>query len=325
MARSYHRPDPNYETLPPYAESQLSAKDPGYEVVSQPRGRVNSIDPGYEVVPQKREPGYETVAGKDPGYESVAAPGPSSALDPGYETVHHNPGPGARHKHTSYGPRSFPTGSEYETVSRDRDPGYESVPVKRAVSLEPGYETLPERTVAGPGPAGARNSETVYSVVNKKPRAAPAPRLPSSDKSQENLSEEEGYETIPADKRKAYDPGYETLPTEEDKGGHRTAATDPGYETVAKPLTERVSEAASTDPEYAKLKDADIEFIDESADELDDGLADLKTDDLTVEGSASASSSLIQMSVVDSGPGVRRSSVVVIEHVPGAGEGAEEQ
>ena len=320
MARSYHRPDPNYETLPPYAESQLSerdpgyemvqpgdrgrprghgrdpdyetvnseAKDPGYEVVSQPRGRVNSIDPGYEVVPQKREPGYETVAGKDPGYESVAAPGPSSALDPGYETVHHNPGPGARHKHTSYGPRSFPTGSEYETVSRDRDPGYESVggfrdpgyesvPVKRAVSLEPGYETLPERTVAGPGPAGARNSETVYSVVNKKPRAAPAPRLPSSDKSQENLSEEEGYETIPADKRKAYDPGYETLPMEEDKSGHRKAATDPGYETVAKPLTERVSEAASTDPEYAKLKDADIEFIDESADELDDGLADLKT------------------------------------------------
>ena len=51
----------------------------------------------------------------------------------------------------------------------------------------------------------------------------------------------------------------------------------------------------------------------------------LTSDELTVEGSASASSSLIQMSVVDSGPGVRRSSVVVIEHVPGAGEGAEEQ
>ena len=31
---------------------------------------------------------------------------------------------------------------------------------------------------------------------------------------------------------------------------------------------------------------------------------------------SSASSSLIHMSVVDSGPGVRRSSVVVIEHVP---------
>ena len=53
----------------------------------------------------------------------------------------------------------------------------------------------------------------------------------------------------------------------------------------------------------------------------------LTSDDLTVDGSASASSSLIQMSVVDSGPGVRRSSVVVIEHVPGAGagEGSEEQ
>ena len=36
-------------------------------------------------------------------------------------------------------------------------------------------------------------------------------------------------------------------------------------------------------------------------------------EDITVE--SSQSSSLIQMSVVDSGPGVRRSSVVVIEHV----------
>ena len=38
------------------------------------------------------------------------------------------------------------------------------------------------------------------------------------------------------------------------------------------------------------------------------------SEDLTVD--SSASSSLIHMSVVDSGPGVRRSSVVVIEHVP---------
>ena len=41
------------------------------------------------------------------------------------------------------------------------------------------------------------------------------------------------------------------------------------------------------------------------------------SEDLTVD--SSASSSLIQMSVVDTGPGVRRSSVVVIEHVPGSG------
>ena len=41
----------------------------------------------------------------------------------------------------------------------------------------------------------------------------------------------------------------------------------------------------------------------------------LTSDELTVDGSASASSSLIQMSVVDSARGVRRSSVVVIEHV----------
>ena len=41
-------------------------------------------------------------------------------------------------------------------------------------------------------------------------------------------------------------------------------------------------------------------------------------EDMTVD--SSASSSLIHMSVVDTGPGVRRSSVVVIEHVPGASD-----
>ena len=38
----------------------------------------------------------------------------------------------------------------------------------------------------------------------------------------------------------------------------------------------------------------------------------------------SSHSSLIQMSVVDTGPGVRRSSVVVIEHVPGAAPQAQD-
>merc|ERR1740116_375460 len=122
MARSYNdhefrgRPDPNYETLPPYADSQLSerdpgyemvqqrrgrrdpdyetvtseVKDPGYEVVSGPRGRVNSLDPGYETVPQKRDPGYESVKP------------PASNLDPGYETVQTSRGQRS-------GPRSFPS------------------------------------------------------------------------------------------------------------------------------------------------------------------------------------------------------------------------
>merc|ERR1712098_386517 len=93
-----------------------------------------------------------------------------------------------------------------------------------AVSLEPGYETLPERV---PGPCQltkdnvTSSSDQVYSVVNKKQRAAPAARLPSnvSEESEkkrrevasENNSEEEGYETIPADKRKdSYDPDYES-------------------------------------------------------------------------------------------------------------------
>ena len=78
------------------------------------------------------------------------------------------------------------------------------------------------------------------------------------------------------------------------------------------------------------MKDADIEYIDESADEVDDEIGRLQAgnsikgqtkhlnhnypdEDVTVE--SSQSSSLIHMSVVESGHGVRRSSVVVIEHV----------
>ena len=323
MAKSYNdefrgQPDPNYETLPPYADSQLSERDPGYEivhpasnlqrrvrrdpdyetvnsevkepgyeVVSGARGRANSIDPGYETVPQKR----------DPGYESVKPPPHSSGLDPGYETVQSSRG---QSKHSSScGPRSFP--SEYESVSRDRDPGYESVggfrdpgyetvPVKRAASLEPGYETLPERTPSSPpAPRTDPASETVYSVVNKKQRAAPAARLPANKAAEMNGSDEDGeegpsYETIPADKRnisnQGYDPGYEELPPVGGGAQREPAAApsgagdrDPGYETIAPKL----GEAASTGPGYARLKDADIEFIDESADELEDGLSDLKS------------------------------------------------
>jgi hypothetical protein len=327
MNRSYHeeyRPrvdsnrDPGYETVP-YAESQLSERDPGYEVVPQNRGlardpdyetvpselkdpgyetvpqrnRINSIDPGYETVPQKREPGYESVKPKvphDPGYETVD----------GHINKQHKNGP-------SYGPRSYPP--DYDSVNRDpgyesvgfKDPGYETVPQARTQSLEPGYETVPDR------------SEVRYSKVNKKTRAAPAARPPQASsyetgKIRGNMSEEEGYETIPADQRKnVYDPGYETLPQER-------GPSDPGYETIPKRESDLASEAASTDPDYARLKDADIEYIDESADELDDEIGRLQTDeDITVE--SSGGSSLIHMSVVDSGPGVRRSSVVVIEHV----------
>jgi len=339
--------DPGYETVP-YAESQLSERDPGYEVVPQNRrigkdpdyetvpselkdpgyesvphrNRVNSIDPGYESVPQKREPGYESVPRKEPGYESV-----KQRHDPGYETVNNHTK--QLNKGHSYGPRSFPP--DYESVIRERDPGYESVgfkdpgyetvPQKRTQSLEPGYETVPERI------RESSNSEVRYSKVNKKQRAAPAARtpgyqdgavvlendlnyetLPEMGKLTGNISEEEGYETIPEDQRKTmYDPEYETLPQER-------GPSDPGYETIPKRDLDVASEAASTDPDYARLKDADIEFIDESADEIDDEIGRLQTDeDVTVE--SSQSSSLIHMSVVDSGPGVRRSSVVVIEHV----------
>merc|ERR1719431_937745 len=291
MNRSYHeeyRPrvdsnrDPGYETVP-YAESQLSERDPGYEVVPQNRGmgmardpdyetvpselkdpgyetvpqrtRINSIDPGYETVPQKREPGYESVKPKEPGYEAVKQP-----HDPGYETVdghkinHHKNGP-------NYGPRSYPP--DYDSVNRD--PGYESVGFK-----DPGYE-------AEDGSRNDLNYETV----------------PEVGKLVGNMSEEEGYETIPADQRKnLYDPGYETLPQER-------GPSDPGYETIPKREVDLASEAASTDPDYARLKDADIEYIDESADEIDDEIGRLQTDeDITVE--SSQSSSLIHMSVVDS-------------------------
>jgi len=261
MTRSYHEDfsprDPNYETLP-YAESQLSERDPGYEIVERRDPDYETVssdikdkDPQYETVPQQRnrvnsiDPGYETVPNKEPGYESVKQP------DPGYETVNHSRGQASRH----------------------RDPGYESVVPGRSTGQEPRYED-------------------VYSVVNKKQRAAPAARLPGRKMSE--LSEEEGYETIPADKReREYDPGYETI--------------------VKSDRADVVSETASTDPDYARLKDADIEYIDESGDEVEDDISDLKTEEMRLEGGES--NSLIHMSVVDTARGVRRSSVVVIEHV----------
>jgi hypothetical protein len=256
----------------------------------------------------------------------------------------------AQGQRSTYGPRSFPP-DDYESV-RPREAGYETLgePGGRREdyrSLEPGYEELPAVGPRGelPGP------EVQYSRVNKKgPRAAPAqaspprPRLYSgSEVNYETLpdpraggavggSDEGGYETIPGSLQRrdgrstlggSYDPGYETLPA------MRPPPSEPGYETIPGARGEDVaSEAATTDPDYARLKDADIEFIDESADELDDELGRLQTgmeshgllklpltssdEDVTVE--SSQSSSLIHMSVVESS-GVRRSSVVVIEHV----------
>ena len=222
--------DPNYETLP-YAESHLSERDPGYEIVQRRDPDYETVssdlkdrDPQYETVPPHQrnrvnslDPGYETVPSKDPGYETVKQP------DPGYETVHHANARGGRNN------------AEVPSSDYNRDPGYESVTPSRSVSQEPRYED-------------------VYSVVNKKQRSAPAARLPPRKMSE--LSEEEGYETIPADKRE-YDPGYETI--------------------VKNDRADLVSETASTDPDYARLKDADIEYIDESGDEVEDNLSDLKT------------------------------------------------
>ena len=176
-------------------------------------------------------------------------------------------------------------------MSRDRDPGYESVGFrdpqyetvessKRAVSLEPGYETLPDRVLL---PGVSDSNHEVYSVVNKKPRSAPAARLPPETLSDvarnnsENISEEEeGYETIPADKRKdSYDPGYETLPTD----GVTAKKSESGYEVITQTDKHSSSDHNSDADVDNKLKqaEADIEYIDESADELEDGLSDLKT------------------------------------------------
>ena len=102
------------------------------------------------------------------------------------------------------------------------------------------------------------------------------------DAASENNSEEEGYETIPADKRKdSYDPGYETLPQESvDNKVVPKKSVESGYEIINQPENQELeSKTPSTDhEEYEGLKEEPhIEFIDESADELEDGLADLKT------------------------------------------------
>merc|ERR1711983_590087 len=89
------------------------------------------------------------------------------------------------------------------------------------------------------------------------------------------ISDEEGYETIPADKRKgSYDPGYETLPPVGGLGGNSH-----GYESVNKTddAEDDIEIVDENNPEYNRLKDADMSYIDESADELEDGLSDLKS------------------------------------------------
>ena len=141
------------------------------------------------------------------------------------------------------------------------DPGYESVPAKR----EPDYAV-----VRDPGPG--------YSKVNKKPRAAPAARLPPGYSGQENGGNH--YESLAgagAGGPGWDESGYETIPQ---PGVASRGPSDPGYETIpggAGRAGDLASEAASsTDPDYARLKDADIEFIDDSADEVDDELGRLQ-------------------------------------------------
>ena len=275
--------DPEYETL------ASEARDPGYESVTQ-RERVNSIDPGYEVplsykmtslwhyfpqtVPQKR---------REPGYASLLD---TRRPDPGYETV---TGRGEKRRTSSYGPRSFPP-DDYESV-HPKEPGYETLEEGRREdyrSLEPGYEVLPD--VRGNG------MEVQYSRVNKKGGRA-APKHPSPPRSRHysgsevnyetlpepqargGLSDEGGYETIPANERdqRGWDPGYETLPAIR-HNPNRNPPSEPGYETIpaARGEDDAASEAATTDPDYARLKDADIEYIDESGDEVDDEIGRLQ-------------------------------------------------
>ena len=227
-----------------------------------------------QTVPQKR---------REPGYASLLD---SRRPDPGYETV---TGRGEKRRTGSYGPRSFPP-DDYESV-HPKEPGYETLEESRREdyrSLEPGYEELPD--VRGNG------MEAQYSRVNKKGGRA-APKHPSPPRSRHysgsevnyetlpepqargGISDEGGYETIPANEQDArgWDPGYETLPAIR-HNPNRNPPSEPGYETIpaARGQDDAASEAATTDPDYARLKDADIEYIDESGDEVDDEIGRLQ-------------------------------------------------
>ena len=227
-----------------------------------------------QTVPQKR---------REPGYASLLD---TRRPDPGYETV---TGRGEKRRTSSYGPRSFPP-DDYESV-HPKEPGYETLEEGRREdyrSLEPGYEVLPD--VRGNG------MEVQYSRVNKKGGRA-APKHPSPPRSRHysgsevnyetlpepqargGLSDEGGYETIPANERdqRGWDPGYETLPAIR-HNPNRNPPSEPGYETIpaARGEDDAASEAATTDPDYARLKDADIEYIDESGDEVDDEIGRLQ-------------------------------------------------
>lgn len=316
------RLDPGYETVPgkrrgatPNSYGPRSFPPADYECV-QPR------EPGYETLPEVRreeqqyhslEPGYETL----PEVEAQYSRGVEAQYSGGVETQYsrgleaqYSRGVEAQYSRVNKkGPRAAPpqpspprprlySGSElnYETLPEPRNAR------RLAGSDEGGYETIPasQRRDGRLGQYDQRDSR----LGQYDQREA---RLGQYDQRDSRLGQYDQRDG----RLGQYDPGYETLPAV------RLPPSEPGYETIPgarEEMEDLASEAATTDPDYARLKDADIEFIDESADELDDELGRLHTDeDVTVE--SSGNSSLIHMSVVESGTGVRRSSVVMIEHV----------
>ena len=158
-----------------------------------PKGFPIACSP--QTVPQKR---------REPGYASLLD---TRRPDPGYETV---TGRGEKRRTSSYGPRSFPP-DDYESV-HPKEPGYETLEEGRREdyrSLEPGYEVLPD--VRGNG------MEVQYSRVNKKGGRA-APKHPSPPRSRHYSGSEVNYETLPEPQTRgglSDEGGYETIPANE--------------------------------------------------------------------------------------------------------------
>jgi len=337
--------DPGYETVPPKSE----LNDPGYESVKRPS------DPGYETVPHQRVNGRNSGGYRSPqppqhtanynylpqnyptntaGYESVKHDSPQqfrNSRDPGYESVvEPNQDPGYE---SIQRPRKSSVEPGYETVSERGTP--RSQPETSEPDLEVRYSKVKKKGKAkAPDPLATSHLLTGSYHSSEPELSNRQSNLPDVDINYEALPEkermsgnntesEEGYETIPVSKRStvrpeesqlrvAWDPEYETV-----SGSHPVdKQSDPGYETIPTRDTEVISDFESTtttDPDYARLKQLDDKSDDECSIDIPHG--EEHEEDTTVE--SSQGSSLIHMSVVDSGGenGMRRSSVVMIEHV----------
>lgn len=340
--------DPDYEIVPS-GVSDLEPREPDYETLPH-RFRADSLDPGYETLGNKG-PRRGGPAPPPPHPVTSGGGGNAAAVNAQTAVAARNYGPRSYPPDSGrYGRDGYGREPGYESLADLRDPDYESV-ITGPGGGEPGYETLPERTPGRP-PIEEQQQDS-YGRVNKRPRAAPPARSPGrtsgssppcgipftgqasygvSDPEQAKQGRELNldYESLGGRKLSLdSEEGYETIPADDDEGPPHPAVLPPpgpphpaGLPSPGQPPTHlpaapfetlsNRSEASRNSSHRLDLREVDCENYSLNYDRLDRGEINY-IDDEEDQTVSSSSGSLIHMSVVESGRGVRRSSVVVIE------------